>query len=155
MIFKVGHLKVEISENVINIFTHFKQFKRKAHESGGIVFGQVKENYIYISKATTPSRHDSSSRFNFIRDYNVAQIIVDYEFYNKNGHLIYLGEWHTHPEDTPKPSTQDIMMIKEQYTSNKLNEKYLLLIIIGINSTYLGMFNGKTLIDGEQTDKVL
>ncbi len=155
MIYKVGKFNVELSGNVVDIFSKFKQVKHKIHESGGILLGQVKENYVYISKATPPSRHDTSSRFNFIRDCNIAQIIVDYEFYNNNGHLIYLGEWHTHPENIPMPSSQDIMMIKEQFSNNKLNEKYILLIIIGITSTYLGMFNGKILIEGESRNKSL
>lgn len=148
MKFKAGHLKIELSENVINIFTQFRQLHQKAPESGGIILGQVKDDYIYISKATTPSRHDSSSRFNFIRDYNIAQIIVDYEFYNNNGHLIYLGEWHTHPEDIPKPSGQDIKMIKQQYSGNKLNEKFILMLIVGIKSLYIGIYDGKRLTNG-------
>lgn len=150
MIYKVKNVIVEVSENVLNIYSAFIQSKQDAHEAGGIILGHVKDNYIFISKATTPTMQDSSSRNNFERDFNTAQLIVDYEFFNSNGHLIYLGEWHTHPEDTPYPSNQDLKMIKQQYIKNKLNEQFLLLIIIGIKSNYLGLYDGKKLFDGIQ-----
>ena len=153
MIFKAGKYKIEISENVVDIFAKFKQIKRNAPEAGGIVLGQVKGKYIFVSKATTPCFSDIFSRFSFIRDYNIAQLIVDYEFYNNNGHLIYLGEWHTHPENTPSPSPQDFKMIKNQYRKNTLNEDYILMFIIGIKTIYMGMYNEKSNIMGILIEK--
>lgn len=153
MIFKVGKYKVEVSENVVGIFEKFKQIKHDSPESGGIVLGQVKGKYIYISKATTPSIIDAWSRFNFIRDRNVAQLIVDYEFYNNNGHVIYLGEWHTHPENTPSPSPQDFKMIKKQYRKNTLNENFILMFIVGIKTIYMGMYHGGTNTKGILVEK--
>ncbi len=144
MIFKSEKYKVEISENVIDIFKRFKQRKREDPEAGGIILGQVKNKYILVSKATTPCFNDISSRFSFIRDCSLAQLIVDYEFYNNNGHVIYLGEWHTHPENTPSPSSQDFKMLKNQYRKNTLNENYILMFIVGIKTIYMGRYNGKT-----------
>jgi integrative and conjugative element protein (TIGR02256 family) len=153
MIFKVEKYKIEISENILKIFEEFKQLKENAPESGGILLGQVKDNYIFLSKATTPCREDSSSRFSFIRNRNIAQLIVDYEFYNNNGHVIYLGEWHTHPENNPAPSQQDYKMIKNQYKKNNLNEDYILMLIVGIKKIYLEMYNGKTNLKGKLIDE--
>ena len=105
--------KIHISDSVIEIFQKYKQVKKKDNESGGILIGQIKDDNIYILKASTPNKFDKASRLFFECDKDSAQIIINYEFYNSEKKSIYFGEWHTHPENFPKPSFVDKEMIRK------------------------------------------
>lgn len=147
MIVKRDKYTINIAENVLSVFDKHKQTKFQ-NESGGIVLGFVCEDYnIHISKVSLPNRFDNASRYNFERDKHIAQIIVNFEFHNSNGKIIYLGEWHTHPEHNPSPSLVDIKMIKKQYKENKINEDFLILLIQGTEDLYIGVYDGVHLID--------
>lgn len=145
MTYSDGNIVVVFDEGVLNVFSHFRQTGKK-YEKGGILLGQcLEDNKIIIKKASTPTLFDKSQRYNFYRDRRSAQIFIDYEFLNSLGKTIYIGEWHTHPEDYPTPSSTDIKMIKNQFSKNLINEKFLLMIIVGRNDYYVGYFNGKKL----------
>ncbi len=144
---KRGKYTIQISERILVVLEEFKQDK-KPYESGGILLGSVsKNNYIKITKMSLPNSFDKASRFSFERNKQIAQIIVDFEFYNSNGKTIYLGEWHTHPEKNPIPSTIDRKMIKQQFKENTINESFLILIIQGLDSLYVGLYEDNILID--------
>ena len=140
-IYKVLEYQIYISESVLKIIESFIQDTHKKNESGGILLGQVKNKNIYIQKVTTPNKFDKSSRCGFIRDKNTAQIILDYEVINSDFTVTYLGEWHTHPEKIPLPSSQDLKMIKGQNDLGKLNLPFVILIIQGIEQLYVSMFS--------------
>lgn len=135
---------INLNENLIDIFLHYTSRKS---EAGGILLGKISEHKINVLKASFPNIFDRTSRYTFIRDKRIAQILIDYEFHNNNKKMIYIGEWHTHWEDYPKPSLQDKRMIKEQFFKNKINEDFLLLIIIGIKGIYIGFYDGKDLFE--------
>lgn len=139
---QIYNYKIIIADNVQAIFKSHIQYKEKFNESGGILLGQVKDNVIYILKASTPNEFDKSARFSFVRSKSAAQIIVNYEFENSEGKTIYLGEWHTHPEKKPKPSNQDIKMIEAQFRLGILNEDFILLMIQGIGMLYICVYIG-------------
>lgn len=142
--FALNPYKIYITDHVLNLLSSYKQLRSKTHESGGILLGQIKDDCIYILKASTPSKEDKSSRTTFDRSLQKAQIIIDYEFENSNQKTIYLGEWHTHPENFPKPSKIDIKMIISQLKENKLNEPFVICIIQGRKGIYIGKAeNGK------------
>lgn len=143
---QIANKKIIISDSVISILERYKQLKKTDKEAGGIIIGQIKEDEIYVMKISTPNLFDRSSRYRFECDKDAAQIIIDYEFYNSGGKSIYLGEWHTHPERIPTPSSVDKKMIERQYKKNILNEPFLLLLIQGAEKTYLAMCDGKKLI---------
>ena len=147
MIINRAQYTIHISENVLSILEKFKQNKFQ-NESGGIILGSVyKNNSIYINKVSLPTKCDKSSRNNFDLDKKIAQIIVDFEYYNSKGEIIYLGEWHTHPEKNPLPSYVDTKMIKQQYKENKINEDFLILLIQGTESLYVSLYDGNAIID--------
>lgn len=143
MIVKRDKYTIHISEEVLSILDKYKQ-KKNQSESGGIILGFVHDdNSVYISKVSQPNTYDRASRFGFERDKKVAQIIVNSEFYESDGKVIYLGEWHTHPEPNPSPSSIDVQMIKQQYKNNKINEDFLILLIQGTENFYVGLYDGK------------
>ena len=142
---------VYFSTNVLDVFNAFKQNTKKKNEAGGILLGQIVNGSLYVLYASTPNKFDIASRTSFIRNKDAAQIIIDYEFNNSGGKTIYLGEWHTHYQDNPIPSPQDIDMINEQYKINILNSKQILLVIKGINKSYIGIYDGNEILSFKTT----
>lgn len=140
-----GKICILITRSVLNIFEKYKQTSKNTNESGGILLGQVTDDKVYILKVTTPNKFDKASRYSFDCNKDAAQVIIDYEFINSGHKTIYIGEWHTHPENYPNPSGIDKRMVNNQYFKNKLNEPFLILIIQGLIGFYVAIFNGKNL----------
>lgn len=139
--FRGKRYKILISDSVINVLSSYRLEQKDNYEVGGILLGQVKGNEIYVLRLSTPNKFDNASKYGFVREKNLAQIIIDYEFINSDKKTIYLGEWHTHPEDCPHPSTIDKKMIKEQFQKNTINEPFLLLVIQGLKELYVGAYS--------------
>lgn len=146
MIFKGEKYKLHITEQVHGILKRYIQDDGKKNEAGGVLLGQIKNNNIYLIRVTVPNKFDKASRFGFERNKEIAQILADYEFINSDKKTVYVGEWHTHPEDFPTPSGQDINMIKDQLRLSKHIEPYLFLLIQGRKDIYVGVYDGNKLI---------
>ncbi|SNV35354.1 Uncharacterised protein [Chryseobacterium taklimakanense] len=142
MIFEYNNIRISISQTVIDGLNNFKQTGKKL-EAGGVLMGSIFHDRIEILRISIPTPFDKSNRYGFVRDKRSAKIFIDYEFVNSKGKIIYLGEWHSHPEDYPTPSSQDIKMIREQYNENVFDEKFLLMLILGRKDIYLSIFDGK------------
>jgi len=138
---EIDQYRLHFTDSVLNLIDSYKQRNSRSPESGGILLGQVKDNDVYIMKASIPTTWDKATRRSFIRNKEIAQQIIDYEFANSGNRTIYLGEWHTHPEKYPHPSKVDEKMITDQYRMNDLNEPFLILFIQGINGMYIGLIN--------------
>jgi len=93
-----------ITKNVLEIFNRSRQLKKNSKESGGILIGQVNDQYILVSRATSPNKLDTQGATKFIRNKDIAQEIIEYEFQNSEMKNTYLGEWHTHPAIEAHPS---------------------------------------------------
>ena len=141
----IGNQKIWFSESVIRVLSQKKQLSFKKHEMGGILIGKIYTDTLSIKKITLPNKFDESGPRFFERNKDIAQIILDYEFTNSNGSMVYLGEWHTHAEKDPSPSGTDIEMIKKQLRENIIHSDKILLVINGIKSLYIGLCNKKGL----------
>ncbi len=144
---ELGDFKIFFTEDVLSLLANYIQVEQGQHEAGGILLGQVKERDIYITRISFPSNRDRSSRYSFKRSKRNAQAIIDYEFYNSSKRTIYLGEWHTHPEELPTPSNVDRKMIKDQFSKNLLNEPFLLQYIQGTKGFYIGLIQTGEIIE--------
>ena len=149
---KNSHLKnidcynfnLSISKIVLNVFNKYIQDDEQSPESGGIVTGKIYDDLIEILNCSEPSDLDTSSRYNFNRSFKTAQNFINERFEISNGKEVYLGEWHTHPEDIPTPSKTDINSFTKTIKKNRLNSKVHFMIIIGRVSIYIGIyFNSK------------
>jgi len=140
----VGKYIIYLSDELLEILYSFRQVEMSTNESGGILLGQMKDTNIYLLRASTPNAKDRSHRMGFTRHKEVAQSIIDYEFLNSGKKTIYLGEWHTHPENDPSPSIQDSKMINDQFKKNELNEDFIVSFIVGNVSIYIGVLDNDT-----------
>ena len=144
---KESNYKVFIHQNVMQVFQKYRIPDIPA--AGGILLGQIRKNEIYILKVTEPSRWDIRHLFGFVRKKKQAQRAIDVEFEKSEGRTIYLGEWHSHPEAAPTPSSTDIGMIKQQFSKNEINEDFLLMLIVGYNQDFCAIYDGKKLLQGD------
>ncbi len=136
---------LKISEKVIRIFDEYEQ-KEGCREAGGILLGNVAEDYVEITDVTVPNRFDLKSFFSFVRARIPAQLRINKAWKKSSGTTIYLGEWHTHREVNPTPSLDDRQMIAKACKETRMEIEFLYLIIVGLNGTYwVGKETGKGL----------
>ena len=138
--------RVIISSRVLKVFRKYEQ-KSGEFEAGGILFGNVYDDHDSIIKITLPNQLDTRE-FNFFNISKIpAQLQINKSWKRSNGYLIYLGEWHTHSEINPQPSTIDIKMIKKTFRETEMEINHLYLIIVGIgNSLWVGRQDSKGLV---------
>lgn len=147
MIYNSSTINIDIKDSVLCVFKKHIQIHNKANEAGGILIGEVFDNLIVITDCSVPNQFDKSSRNNFIRAYKPAQKFIDKHFFKSNGTKIYLGEWHTHPEDIPSPSNLDITSFTKTIELNKLNSNIHFMIIVGIKSIYISIYKDKDFVE--------
>ena len=151
MVIELGDMILRIDQKVIDIFNSFIQDDRNKPEAGGILMGYYIDDYsFYVSDLSTPSENDKRSRFNFIRSFINAQKFIERFFKSSKGKKIYLGEWHTHPEKLPTPSSTDLKSFEVQLKNNKLNSKFIFMIIIGTAGIYVATYCKLGLINKRQ-----
>jgi integrative and conjugative element protein (TIGR02256 family) len=137
---------LRVSKKVIKTFEKYEQ-KEGRHEAGGILLGYVAKDYVVITDATTPNRFDLKTFFSFIRAKIPAQLRIDKAWKKSSGTKIYLGEWHTHSELNPTPSSEDRQMISKTLQETSMEIDFLYLMIVGLKGTYwLGRQTGEGLV---------
>ena len=104
------------------------QKSERAHEAGGQLFGSITPDEVRVSAVTGPYPGDERSRFAYRSDPAAAQNAIEQQA--KKGHL-YLGEWHTHAEDHPRPSGDDVAVMLALQRLSQLNASATLLLIVG------------------------
>jgi integrative and conjugative element protein (TIGR02256 family) len=135
---------LEFDPRVISTFDKYKQLPGR-QESGGILLGRVYENKIFVEAVTAPSYWDRAGLTFFTRNRSKAQDLVNNAWHDSEGELIYLGEWHTHSEPHPQPSTTDRTMIRKMLQESKMEIDFLVTVIVGVDDYWIGLQKGKKL----------
>jgi len=149
MRFKRGNGSVvELSAEVVRILTSFRQLEQKDNEAGGILLGRLikDSDNIIIDEIGVPGKKDFMSRLKFWRAKESAQEHVDIAWVSSDNTKCYLGEWHTHPEDYPSPSKQDLENWQTIVTQAHYEQESLFFVIVGIKSIELWELSKKTKI---------
>ncbi|MGA5715039.1 ribosomal-processing cysteine protease Prp [Bacillus cereus] len=139
MIYKFGEKHIVFSEHVEEKLKSYRQIKENQHEAGGILMGKVYKNTVIIDALSEPSKEDKSGRNFFERNVKRAQKIVEDAWKESNGERIYLGEWHTHPELTPTPSSDDKRLIFNMLNHTQMEIDFLLMVIMGTQSNFVAV----------------
>jgi len=124
----------------------YLQESNTSKEAGGILIGKQAEGQeeYYLCDVSEPSSMDKRSRFSFIRNKVSAQQIIDKKWHESNGIENYLGEWHSHPENSPTPSYLDRKLIRQIVRDGTNAFKKVFLIIVGKDrSLYIGVVNSE------------
>ena len=98
-------LNMDVKEKIKSIQSEHT-FKK---EIGGILVGayDAEIECLRLTDMSFPCPGDQQFRFSFFRKTDGHQEIMD-QLWEESGHTkAYLGEWHTHDQDTPIPSVVD------------------------------------------------
>jgi integrative and conjugative element protein (TIGR02256 family) len=131
---------LKIEDSVITKLNQYRQDRGKS-ESGGILLGKIRSDFseYIITEISEPCKKDKSGRCFFIRNKDNAQRIINQLWKSSGGQIVYLGEWHTHPELSPSPSLVDRNLIKQCSVEIEPLPPIIFLVIVGeCGSLYIG-----------------
>jgi integrative and conjugative element protein (TIGR02256 family) len=126
-------LKIIIQEEMLE---NIKQIALRHYpkEYGGIFVGNYSEDRAtaLVTDTILPKQYKNSG-FQFKRssDYLNKKLKTLYE--ESKGEIFYIGEWHSHPNGAPKPSSTDLKAMAEIAISDKVTVDTPLLLIAGIS----------------------
>lgn len=98
---------VVFEPQVLSVFWKYRQRFFWQPESGGILLGRRRGRHLEVLAATEPSPHDKRFTYFFSRGVEGHAEAAE-QAWIRGGHQVdYLGEWHTHPQTIPTPSSMD------------------------------------------------
>jgi integrative and conjugative element protein (TIGR02256 family) len=106
----------------------------KACEAGGVLLGRIIEERpdFVVDAVTKPTRWDKRGRTRFDRAERPTQSKIVKAWKASLGERNYLGEWHTHPEDDPTPSSIDKAGWRRLARTARFEQHVLFFVIAGL-----------------------
>lgn len=130
---KNGFLVV-ITESVTKELQQYRQLGKLDPEAAGVLIGERRGDHLIITDISIPGLGDIRLRCLVNRKGKHHQQKVDDCFIESGGINQYIGEWHTHPEYTPKPSFQD----RCSWFKNLVYVNPMIVIIVGTHDIWVG-----------------
>ena len=96
-----------IDDAVVDLVMGNRQLKSTDTEAGGILLGLRRDDHLHVTGLTTPRPADKRSRTSFQRKDKFHQARALAAWRESGGVVDYIGEWHSHPERHPLPSSID------------------------------------------------
>jgi integrative and conjugative element protein (TIGR02256 family) len=140
-----------IENEVFEELYPYRQSHPHASESAGVLLGYRRECHIHVVQATLPAADDVRSRLSFWRRDRSHQQIATREWRGSGRTKDYLGEWHTHPEATPTPSSVDV---SEWCSLCSRSKCPLIFFILGTADNWYGIGFGAELHPLQGLDEV-
>lgn len=133
-------LNIEIQDKLLNEL-YALGLNHYPKEYGGLLIGKYSDDFktCIIETTVQPVKY-KSSRYSFERGKAGLKGKLK-EFYNSEPRLIYVGEWHTHPDGLLILSSKDKSAMEEIEDHREVNITSPVLLIIGLNNeTYFAGF---------------
>ncbi|MBW3098813.1 Mov34/MPN/PAD-1 family protein [Pseudohoeflea sp. DP4N28-3] len=127
------------ARNVLEHMDAHRQTSWRAPEAGGQLFARIDGPRISIVEATGPRPTDRRRRCSYVPDRKAEQAEIDQRF--RLG-LQFIGDWHTHPEEWPRPSSIDLANVTECVSRSTHNLGGFVLAIRGTGTFPQGLFVG-------------
>ncbi|MDX2004485.1 MAG: Mov34/MPN/PAD-1 family protein [Meiothermus sp.] len=120
---------------------HHRQLGQYDLEACGVLLGRflVVGERVVIDAVTEPLPTDRRTRTTFVRS-SAHQPLVEAAFRGSGGTQVYAGEWHTHPEALPTPSSQDLTAWREKLLDERVIVETLFFVIVG--TRHLNVWEG-------------
>ena len=112
----------------VAVFTEFQQKRFWMPEAGGQLFATFSSSRIEVRIATRPKLFDRRSRFGFVPSRAGEQREIEHHFTRG---LHFIGDWHTHPELTPRRSNLDIESMRECFRKSNHFLNAIVLVVVG------------------------
>jgi hypothetical protein len=110
-VYGVGDWKVRISQHALGLMKRYRS-QALPNETGGVLLGSfdILSRVIYVG-TVLPSPPDSKEwPMTYIRGIKGLKKRINNVRKNTGGHVMYVGEWHSHPKGfTAKPSRDDLL----------------------------------------------
>ena len=130
----------EIKKEAMETLKGYAQ--HEGNELCGVVTGsQVGEKRFRISKVSPPCVV-KNGRYGCELDAARGNEFITQDYEVSGQTRFYIGEWHTHPENNPHPSQTDYDSIVKSFSSAQLSAPLLVMIIVGTEDVYYGVYNG-------------
>lgn len=126
---------VELSTGAVDTLRAHQQRTRLQKETGGQLFARFSDGHFLVERATRVQ--GVRSRFSFKPDRGEEQAQIDALFQEQ---LHYVGDWHTHPEGRPSPSSPDSVKMLEIFKQSKHVLPFMLMVIVGLDSFPSGLY---------------
>lgn len=130
---------VEVSDDVLNTLNRYRQVEHLSNEAGGQLFARFEADEMKISRATEPTSKSRRGRYFFWPSRREEQREIE-SLYTEGLH--YVGDWHSHPEPYPEPSTDDVEKIQGIYANSKHDLSCILMLIVGTSEDADGLWLG-------------
>lgn len=121
---------LSFSASTLDVFNNHIQHRDTDCEAGGLLLGTVHGVHLLIDEATAPTKWDRRFRYLFERTPLGHAGIALARWKASHGTVRYLGEWHTHPEDHPTPSSLDRSEWR-RLANDRKDKRPLLAVIVG------------------------
>lgn len=123
-----GNLRVLVRADVLLHVSHHRQTSCWRREAGGQLFARIHGDEWSVEQATGPRQSDFRSRFGFRPNRKAEQQEILERF---TGGLHYVGDWHTHPESSPQPSSTDLSSMNDMVSASRHELPGFLMMIVG------------------------
>ena len=128
-----------LTDKVLAHFRRYRQLADDDKEAGGQLFATFRENRIRIERATGPRKGDRRGVTFFIPNRLAERREIKQKF--KAG-LHYVGDWHTHPEPRPQPSSTDAESIQDVFGKSRHKLASLVMVVVGTAAFPEGLYVG-------------
>lgn len=101
------------------------------NEFGGVFVGYKKDDLIIIDDVLIPDDFENGKTI-FVRRPGTLNDRLELIFNETSGKITYIGEWHSHPDGPPSPSSTDINAMQEIADTKKIGNSNPILMIVKI-----------------------
>lgn len=130
-------VQVDVSADVLRHFQQHIQRRCFDKEAGGQLFAAIRRNVWSVAVATGPRPSDYRTRFGFRPD-RAAERAEIQSLFEKGLH--YVGDWHTHPQNVPRPSWLDLRSMKQMAEQSVHSLPGFLMAVVGRSDTPNGIW---------------
>lgn len=128
--FKEIDVNLMVPKSAFKVFDGNRQFGNK-NECGGLLFAH--ENHrdgVVLGLVTPPNPKDKSTRHSL--DFDPERCRIETKAANQQGYRL-IGYWHSHPEDIPNLSSQDMQTFRKLIKENPIELPSPIAVIVGRN----------------------
>lgn len=109
---------------------------RGRSERGGILLGLRRGSHVEVNEATLPTRWDRGSMFTFRRSAAGHQAVALRRWRTSQHTVDWVGEWHSHPERLPSPSSIDLRSWRD---ITRHRAAPMIFVILGYEGLWVGL----------------
>ncbi|MBS1773953.1 MAG: ThiF family adenylyltransferase [Bacteroidetes bacterium] len=121
-------MAVTIDEKVLNDMKQ-QVANKKGTETGGVLVGYIDNQVCHITHASGAGPKAVEKRNGFEKDIEYCQAFIDELYAKHDNKAVYVGEWHSHPNQDNRPSGIDLNSLNNiAMQKNYLLEKPVMII---------------------------